>query len=167
MDFYYAAELNATFKYVNAAPQWQTFNGGNWEQIERDVREYANKNKVKLEVYTGTYGVATLPNEKTKQEVKLYLYTNQTTKAVPVPAMFWKAVYEPKSQKGIVLIGLNNPYERTVSKHIICEDVSSRINWLQWTRDSIAKGYSYACSIPNFRKFYHIFPHFAVSQLLL
>lgn len=38
-DFVYGAEQSATFHYINVAPQWQIFNAGNWEQVERSIRE--------------------------------------------------------------------------------------------------------------------------------
>uniref|UniRef100_A0AAR5P9I6 DNA/RNA non-specific endonuclease/pyrophosphatase/phosphodiesterase domain-containing protein n=1 Tax=Dendroctonus ponderosae TaxID=77166 RepID=A0AAR5P9I6_DENPD len=40
-DGFYAAQQNASFYMQNAAPQWQTFNGFNWYQVEIDVRDYA------------------------------------------------------------------------------------------------------------------------------
>ncbi|PNF16246.1 hypothetical protein B7P43_G14573 [Cryptotermes secundus] len=52
----------ATFHFVNVSPQWQTFNGANWNALEMSVRTYADRNKLNLDVNTGTYGVATLPN---------------------------------------------------------------------------------------------------------
>uniref|UniRef100_A0AAR5P8W6 DNA/RNA non-specific endonuclease/pyrophosphatase/phosphodiesterase domain-containing protein n=1 Tax=Dendroctonus ponderosae TaxID=77166 RepID=A0AAR5P8W6_DENPD len=33
-DFFYAAQQNSTFQFLNALPQWQTFNGFNWDQAE-------------------------------------------------------------------------------------------------------------------------------------
>lgn len=55
-DFFYNAEQQSTFFYINSVPQWQTFNGYNWFYLERDLRNYAANNYVELTVYTGTYG---------------------------------------------------------------------------------------------------------------
>lgn len=49
-DGYYAAQQNATFYMPNCAPQWQKFNGWNWNQIEIDVRNYASDRGVDLQV---------------------------------------------------------------------------------------------------------------------
>jgi hypothetical protein len=61
-------------------------------------------------VHSGTYGVATLPNVN-GTETELYLYVNvNNNKGIPVPKFFWKAVCDPKSQAGVALVGINNPY---------------------------------------------------------
>lgn len=165
-DFFYPAQLNATFKYINAAPQWQSFNGFNWNQVEMDSRTYASTNNVTLQLWTGTYGIATLPHQSTKKDIELYLYVNGNARGIPVPAIYWKVVYNPTNKKGIVLIGLNNPYEKNVSKHEICKDISSNISWLKWNRTSINYGYSYACSIPDFQQVVRYAPNITVSGLL-
>jgi DNA/RNA endonuclease G (NUC1) len=54
-DFIYGAQQMITFYFINAAPQWQTFNGGNWNSLENDVHELAATKTEDLEVYTGTY----------------------------------------------------------------------------------------------------------------
>lgn len=58
-DFLYGAQQLTTFWYTNAAPQWQTFNGNNWNAMENDCRAFAGSIGADLEVYTGTY-VSTL-----------------------------------------------------------------------------------------------------------
>lgn len=34
-DFIYATGQRATFYFINCAPQWQLFNGGNWNMLEQ------------------------------------------------------------------------------------------------------------------------------------
>lgn len=34
-DFIYATGQRATFYFINAAPQWQPFNAGNWNWLEQ------------------------------------------------------------------------------------------------------------------------------------
>lgn len=53
--FLYGSQQLATFFYANAAPQWQTFNGANWNSIENDVKNFAARIGQDLDVYTGTY----------------------------------------------------------------------------------------------------------------
>ena len=39
---------------TNIAPQWQAFNGGNWQELEKALRSYATKEGHALYVVTGT-----------------------------------------------------------------------------------------------------------------
>ncbi|KAG5869877.1 hypothetical protein JTB14_013869 [Gonioctena quinquepunctata] len=166
-DFVYAAQKNSTFRYINAAPQWQIINGRNWDQAEIDTRNYATIHNVSLKVWTGTYGVATLPHETTGKEIELYLYVHFNDRAIPVPAMYWKLIYNPSNEKAIVLIGLNNPYVKDVSKNVICNDISGQVDWLKWEKSSIIHGYSYACTVAEFRKVVTYAPNLSVSGLLV
>jgi hypothetical protein len=166
-DFVYGSQQRATFHFVNVAPQWQTFNGGNWEALESSVRAYADKKKLDLVVYTGTYGVATLPNVN-GIEAELYLYVDRNNnKAIPVPKLFWKAVYDLKSQEGVVFVGINNPHVSDLQgDYLICNDVCSKISWVQWDQKNITKGYSYCCEVDVFRSTVKYLPQFPVRGLL-
>lgn len=165
-DFIYGALQNATFRYINAAPQWQGFNMNNWNQVETDTRNYAHNRNVDLQVWTGTYGVATLPDETSGEDIPLSLYVNGNKRGIPVPAIYWKIVYNPTNKRGIVLIGLNNLYEKNVSKHVICQDISNQVNWLNWRKNDIDRGYSYACTVSSFRKVVTYAPNLNVAGLL-
>ncbi|XP_066150144.1 uncharacterized protein [Euwallacea fornicatus] len=164
-DGYYAAQQNATFYMQNIAPQWQKFNARNWNQIEIDVRDYAAKNGVDLQVWTGVYGVTTLPNNKTGEPTELYLFVNGTSKYLPVPEIFWKVAYEPISERGVALIGVNNPYNDTFNK--LCVDVSNKLSWLHCDRNNQELGFCYACSITNLRRVVTYIPHVNEKGLLL
>jgi len=167
-DYVYGSQQRATFHYVNVSPQWQTFNGGNWERLESSVRAYADKKKLDLVVYTGTYDVATLPNVN-GIETELYFYVDSNNnKAIPVPKLFWKAVYDPKSQAGVVFVGINNPYVSDLKgDYFICNDVCSKLSWVQWDQKNIEKGYSYCCEVDDFRSTVKYLPQFTVSGLLI
>lgn len=54
-DYTFATQQGATFWFTNASPQWQTFNGGNWNSLENDVRSFAGRTNQDLTVYTGTW----------------------------------------------------------------------------------------------------------------
>jgi hypothetical protein len=166
-DFVYVNQKNATFHFVNAAPQWQTFNAGNWNSLETSVRAYADQNKLTLDVYTGTHGVLTLPDiNGNEKELYLYVDTNNNT-GIPVPKLFWKAVYDPKTQAGTVFVGINNPYESNLQgDYLICKDVCSNITWIQWDQENIQKGYSYCCDVKDFRRTVKTLPDFNVTSLL-
>lgn len=166
-DFFYPVQINATYRYVNMAPQWQCINSKNWNQVEIDSRDYANEHKITLQVWAGTYGIATLPHSKTKKPVPLYLYVNDSARGLPVPALFWKLLFNPESKRGVVLIVHNNPYILVDSNDVICSDFSKDVKWLRWDQSSILNGYSYACSVQDFEKVVTYAPSLDVSGLLL
>jgi hypothetical protein len=117
-------------------------------------------------VYTGTHGVATL-KDVSNVDTELYLHVNETKKLIPVPKFYWKAVYDPKSQHGIVFVGVNIPSSPLPSDYLICEDVCSRISWVQWDRTNITAGYSYCCEVDKFRPTVKSLPPFTVIDLLV
>ncbi|CAG9861851.1 unnamed protein product [Phyllotreta striolata] len=149
-DFFYKSFQLASFRLLNAAPQWQTLNGFNWNQAEINTRDLASNRNVDLEVCTGVYGNDRLPHEATHQEVELNLINNGNLNTLPVPGIFWKIVYDPARYKGIVLIGINNPYSID-QRNFICPDVSNSVSWLTWNKYNMLEGYSYACTIRSFR----------------
>lgn len=170
-DFIYGSQQRSTFYYVNAAPQWQTLNGENWNTLEQNVRDFASERGLDLVVYTGTYGLSSLPSESLNHEpVELFLYYGQNgmgmkKNALPVPAIFWKVVYDPKSQRGIALVGVNNPYNPKL-EFVLCEDVCAKVDWLTWDRRDFVKGYGYCCEVNELRKTVDYLPKLKVKGLL-
>ncbi|XP_060531504.1 uncharacterized protein LOC132705090 [Cylas formicarius] len=169
-DFVYAFEQLATFNYVNAAPQWASFNGGNWNEVEISVRNYASRLGDDLEIYTGVYGTTSLPHETHGRNVGLYLDIN-SGHVMPIPELFWKVIYNPKTKQGIVVIGLNNPYETSLSNSIICPDVSAKITWfssnLSRNQRNVTLGYIYACTVADFTKVVNSAPNLNVHSVLI
>lgn len=168
-EFILAPSQIATFFYVNVAPAWQSFNAGNWGRIEDGVRKFANDRKLNLEVYTGAWGVSMLPNSD-GQLKELYLgFTSDNKGLVPVPRLFYKVLIDRATNMGIVLIGVNNPFltlEDIESNEIICNDVSENIDWINWDKTNINRGYSYACDVNDFVKVVEDLPDITVSGLL-
>lgn len=165
-DFVFGAQQRLTFYFVNAAPQWQTFNGGNWKVLEENVRNYASDNKLDLVVSTGTFGVATLPHAVTGNSVQLFLYSDVNGNvAIPVPELYWKYVYDPVNKAGAVFIGVNNPYQNKTLP--ICQDVSQSIKWLTWKRDDQISGFCYVCKANDFLKVVNYAPTHEVKYLLV
>lgn len=169
-DFVYPPQQRATFLFLNAAPQWQVFNAGNWASVEDGVRAWVSKNKKHVDCWTGVWGVTTLPNKDGKQ-TELYLaYDHNGNGLIPVPKLYFRVVIEPSTKKGIVFVGVNNPHlslAEIKKDYILCDDVSDRINWINWKRTDITAGYSYACDVSEFRKKVSNLPAFSVSGLLV
>nr|QEO32920.1 nuclease [Anthonomus grandis] len=165
-DFFYAAQQNSTFHFLNALPQWQTFNGFNWDQAEKDVQDYAERNNAQLQVWTGGFNVTTLPHSRTGVETELYLSVSGSQRLLPVPDLFWKVVYNPTTKRGVALIGVNNPYKTANQINRFCDDRSDLLTWLNWRKNDQARGISWACTVPAFRRIVNSFPNVEISGLL-
>ncbi|XP_068142389.1 uncharacterized protein [Drosophila tropicalis] len=152
-DFVFGAPQKATFYFVNAAPQWQTFNGGNWERIEDSVRSFVSDQNIIADCYTGTWGVTTLPDSLGIQR-ELYLnFDEQNNGLIPVPKLYFRVIIDRESRNGIVLIGVNNPHktlEEIQKDYIICKDIGEQLTWVSWTKENLLRGYSYACTVDDF-----------------
>ncbi|EDW70793.2 uncharacterized protein Dvir_GJ13976 [Drosophila virilis] len=152
-DYIFGAAQQASFFFVNAAPQWQTFNAGNWERIEDSVRKFVADENITVDCYTGTWGVSTLPDaEGVPHELYLDFDVNNNG-LIPVPALYFRVIIDRDSRKGIVLLGVNNPHislQEIQEEYIICPDIGDQISWISWTKEDLKKGYSYACTVEDF-----------------
>lgn len=153
-DSIFGSQQRATFFFVNAAPQWQSFNAGNWERVETGVRNFVANRNMEVEVYTGTFGVLTLPDASGVRR-ELYLdFDARGNGLIPVPTYFYKVVIGTLSRRGIVFIGVNNPHatqaEVNAGRYNICRDVSSQVTYIPWDRTNLARGFSYACDVNEF-----------------
>lgn len=166
-DFVFGAQQRLTFYYVNAAPQWQNINGGNWNVMERNYRSLAAKRQLDFIVYTGSHGIMSHPDVKGKEQ-ELYLWVgNNGERGIPVPAFFYKVIYEPISQQGIALISRNNPYKKIEKSDYICKDVCDKVKWLTWKQENTNLGFVYCCNVDDFRKSVNSLPKFTVKSLLI
>lgn len=165
-DFVYGIAHHSTFWYLNSAPQWQPCNGGNWNDLEQDVRRYASTKQLDLEVYTGVHGVALLPDVN-NEEQPLFLYASGDERALPVPKFFWKIIYDPLTRRGTAFVSINNPYiNKLTADYLICNDISSEISWLSWKADKAELGLSYACSVDDLAQIVTTLPRLVVSDIL-
>lgn len=148
----FGSHQRTTFTFINAAPQWQRFNDGTWNTIENEVKRYVSKEKLTVDCYTGTWGVSSLPDVNGTMK-ELFLSANGTTKQIPVPKLFYKIVTDTVNQKGIAFVGVNNPYineTQLKEDYIICNDISDQISWMRIKKNTIAKGFYYACDVIDF-----------------
>lgn len=171
-DFVYAFGERATFHYVNCAPQWTGFNGGNWNTLEVDLRNHIHSAGYDTIIYTGTYGVTQLYNQFGRR-VEIFLSTDENNNPViPVPQYFYKVVYEPFTQRGIAFVGINNPYySPTEARELFfCADIcrgNRSFSWLTWHPDNPDEGYTFCCSIPDFKMTVNHLPPFEVKSVLV
>lgn len=156
-DFVYGTQQTATFYYANVAPQWQTFNIGNWFQLESAIRKLSINNNLELTVYTGTHGIYKL-NRK-----DVFLTKDKFGEPIiPVPLVFWKVVYNRKNSKAVAFIGLNDPDADPVNNPAkkMCIDVCDSIKWVNFKPKPVS-GLMYCCAVEEFSKIVKTLPPIA------
>ncbi|KFB43467.1 AGAP004760-PA-like protein [Anopheles sinensis] len=137
----------ATYFYVNAAPQWQKVNAGNWLTIEKNARTIADRLQQDIIVYTGTHGILTLPHINGTQ-VPITLSPNGIT----VPKWSWKIIMSPLSNAAIAFVTSNDPYRTSMqSDEFICPDICRQYGWYTVSFDTFSKGFTYCCSVDSLR----------------
>lgn len=157
-DFVFAPQQTATFYYVNSAPQWISFNGGNWARLEKYVRNLATKIDSTLTIYTGTWGLYEVSGkQRAKDSVRtpVFLASNRKTgeQAVPVPLVFWKIVYDKAHGQAVAFVGLNDPsgdLDQNAARSM-CPDKCSEITWVQF-EPIPKKGLMYCCDVSELVK---------------
>lgn len=170
VEVIYGSQQRGTFWFMNVAPQYQAFNGGNWEALESSTRRFfRDRNIANGDLFTGTYGVMTLPDiNNVQQEIFLYFDENNNG-LIPAPALFYKIIVDNNTKKGIAIIGVNNIYltAEEVADLIICNDVSDGIDWITWDRRNIERGYMYACTVEDLARVVGHLPNIDTSGGLL
>ncbi|KAJ0179395.1 hypothetical protein K1T71_005107 [Dendrolimus kikuchii] len=170
-DFIFATGQRLTFYFINCAPQWQPFNAGNWNYLEQNLRKRIGEAGYNTIVYTGTYGVTQLKNQNDRL-VDIYLYYDSNKNPqIPVPLYFYKVIYDESRRIGTAFISINNPYytEAEVQSLQFCTDRcrnNAAFNWIGWQPDRIDIGYSFCCTIDDFRRTIPHLPDFTVNGLL-
>ncbi|XP_018306713.1 uncharacterized protein [Mycetomoellerius zeteki] len=164
-DFVYGTQQRSTFWYLNTAPQWQTFNAGNWNSLEVSVRRFAASRRLDFDVYTGVHGQMTMEDIHNKQQ-PVYLHAEGAV--MSAPKFYWKVIYDPLSKHGTAFVGLNDPFITLVTDDVyLCTDISERIKWLDWRPRNITLGISYACSVADLRKAVPVVPLLDVIDILM
>ncbi|XP_052870097.1 uncharacterized protein LOC128275582 [Anopheles cruzii] len=169
-DFVYAPQQNATFWFLNVAPQWQNFNAGNWERIEASSKTFVASRNIHVRVYSGTYGVQTQADGNGDHREIFLDFDGNGRQRLQAPKVYYKILHNEAANLGIVLIGVNNvhiPIDTIRRDYIFCTDVSSRIGWINWDRENLARGYSYACEVNEFNRVTGHLPHLNVASLLI
>ncbi|CAB3228445.1 unnamed protein product [Arctia plantaginis] len=167
-DYVFATGQRATFYFINAAPQWQPFNGGNWNTLEQNLRARIAAANYRTTIYTGTFGVTQLRDQNNRL-VDIFLVRQNNR--IPVPLYFYKVVYDSSRRQGTAFIGINNPYYTAaeVRRLTFCTDRcrnNNAFSWLRWLPDRIDMGYSFCCTIDDFRRTVPHLPSFTTTGLL-
>jgi len=159
-DFQYNVQQHATYFFINVAPQFQSFNGGNWVTLENNAREYAVKAEKNITVYTGTHDILEYPNKSGKMTP---MFLNGAS-YVPVPKYYWKVLQDPNDMSAVVFIGLNDPHAKNPKP--LCPNRCGELSWVDWDISDVPKGYMYCCDVEAARKAIPAIPQFEAGGLL-
>nr|AAN86143.1 duplex-specific nuclease [Paralithodes camtschaticus] len=149
-DFVTVAEQDATYYFINALPQWQAFNNGNWKYLEYATRDLAESHGSDLRVYSGGWSLLQL-DDINGNPVDILLGLSEGKEVVPVPSLTWKVVYEESSSKAAAIVGINNPHITTAPSPL-CSDLCSSLTWIDFNLDDLAHGYTYCCAVDDLRQ---------------
>nr|XP_022913471.1 uncharacterized protein LOC111424224 [Onthophagus taurus] len=145
VDYDFLYQRKATFFYINAVPQWQQINNGNWKALEGDVRDMAAQSSNFLNIYTGAVGISEFFQKQ------LFLCNKQ----LPVPKFVYKVVVLPgNAPKAVAFVMSNNPYDKTESSSFKCTDVCNSVGHFINTEHtkcnkSYEKGCLYCCQVDD------------------
>merc|ERR1712080_40540 len=142
--FVYNIEQDATYYYINVAPQFQSFNNGNWKALESSVRDLGKKLGRDLEVVTGTHDILEYPN-KTGKDTEIFLEEKKSY--VPAPKYYWKVVMDNETETAAVFIGLNDPHVKEAPKELCKNRCAEMGPWVDWSLTELDAGYMYCCSV--------------------
>jgi len=163
-DFIFYSWMDASFHFINVAPQWQTFNGDNWMWLEIGVREFVMERAIDTVVYTGTHGVMALEDVNGSM-VEIYLHNRNK---LPVPRFYWKIIYDPIANAGVAVVGLNNPHVKEITdEYKICPALlNPSILAKVYHPEDISKGFMYACRVEDLMAAVPEVPELPSMQLL-
>lgn len=131
---------------------------GNWESVESGMKSFIANQNLNVEVYTGAHGILSLRDQNGVFRQLFLDFDTSGRGLIPVPEFWYRVVIHRSTNRGIVFIGINNPHATEAdiqSRHIHCPDVSHFVTWVPWSspgRTSILRGYSYACTVADFRR---------------
>ncbi|KAK9880415.1 hypothetical protein WA026_010293 [Henosepilachna vigintioctopunctata] len=159
-DFYYGLQMNASFYYVNSAPQWAVINSESWNSLEMGIRLFAIHNQKDLQIFTGTYGKLNIYG------INLFLYKDNSIQAIPIPEIFWKVVFDPIAKMGIAFVGTNNPFLKKQEVKVYCKDISSEISWIKLDNTNVTRGFVYGCDVNDLRNKISFIPQLDIKGIL-
>lgn len=164
-DFIFYSWMDSSFYFVNVAPQWQCFNGKNWNYFEQGLREFIVDHTEDVVIYTGTHEVMQL-QDVNGDMVQIFLYDGDK---LPVPRFYWKIIHDPEAGKGVAIIGINNPHLKSVPPEmILCPKIPNHplLDRLHEHVEDISRGYMYACRVEDLAKVVEEIPELPSMDLL-
>jgi len=146
-DFVTEQEQDATYYYINAVPQWQAFNNGNWKVLEGNSRKLAEARGRDLQVWSGSHRVLQL-QDINNNDVDIYLGLVEGETVVPAPDITWKVVYDSATNEAAAVVGINNPFlTEHVETYCGSWEFCEQLQWLSVDTEYLAHGGTYCCTV--------------------
>lgn len=164
-DFAYPSLKSSTFMYLNAVPQYQCANAGNWlNRVEKNARAYALQSGTTLSIITGGHEQLHLPNSA-NVDAPLFLADNKSI----VPRYTWKIVVDPNGAKaGIVFVMMNSPFAAATDMLSKCTvAVCTSANIVANGFEKIESGYTACCKVDDFMSHVAVPENMRTSNLLV
>lgn len=162
-DFIFPSAQFATYFYANVHPQFQVVNSGNWVRVEALARKVAADSNENFDVYTGVHDVLRVIDAKGDKQ-PLYLVDGNL---IAVPKWTWKVLINQRTGNGIVIITSNNPFADSSDAQEFCPNVCASSGFNDKNFANYRKGYTFCCSIEQFKKVVKVLPNSVNARALL
>ncbi|MCL4130179.1 UNVERIFIED_CONTAM: hypothetical protein GTU68_032545 [Idotea baltica] len=153
-DFMTEMEMDATYYYINAVPQWQVFNNGNWKYTEMAVRDLAESHGTDFEIWTGPWNILEL-DDVNSNPVEIFLGLTEDENVIPAPLYIYQVIYETSSDRGRSHNRGQQPLRRELPAPWCTDPSAIRFSWIDFDVTDLSKGSTYAA---RFRTFMTQFP---------
>uniref|UniRef100_A0A1I8QE72 DNA/RNA non-specific endonuclease/pyrophosphatase/phosphodiesterase domain-containing protein n=1 Tax=Stomoxys calcitrans TaxID=35570 RepID=A0A1I8QE72_STOCA len=162
-DFMFGYEQLSTYYYANVAPQFQSINSGNWLRVEEMSRNLAADYGQDIESYNGYFGIVQFPNANGAM-VKVYL---DSKNEFYIPKYYFKVLMRKSADESIVFVNVNNPHISNGKAEEVCPNVchNARLDHKDFT--TLSKGYTFCCTLNDFKKVYPNLPSEVQGSKLL
>jgi len=150
-DFVMDYEQDATYYFLNVAPQYGSFNQKNWLYTESASRDKSHTLAKTTQVISGTWGQLQYPNTA-EEPTSLFLDPKgEKAPVIPIPAYYWKILYDDQERKAVAFLGMNDIYSPDVTE-TLCPSVCDKLDWVDFDVEDESLGHITCCDMESFAK---------------
>ncbi|CAD7079926.1 unnamed protein product [Hermetia illucens] len=136
------------FINTNTIAWWKPLKFGNWELVQEAIDQVSMSSS--YDIFAGTSGAVMYPlNNRCSLSDKLTYRVDQYLRDVPLYVWNYVKSRDDKTDKGVIIIGVNSPFFEGGNKtDIPCADICDNIPWLSSlknVRKMPSLGYVFCC----------------------
>lgn len=169
-DFVMDYQQDATYYFLNVAPQFGSFNQKNWLFVESACRDKSFLLGRTTDVISGTFGMLQYPSSE-EVPTSLYLDPNIEKKShrrfrsgkakgagdssdggtavIPIPKYYWKVLYDKESHRATTFLGMNDIYHPDIVD-TPCPSVCDQLDWIDFDYEDESLGHITCCDMETF-----------------